>query len=148
MSDLIGDYLAQLWRELKTQGVDISRSLVAEWAAPKRKQIPYFLSTPKDGVGSPRRAVIWTPRRASWLFVKPQEELEDEEMKVLERIHHTDSQMEEAYSLGQLIAELCRRYKTGSASCHQRTEFALEQWATGRADQSLETYQTSNVWQG
>jgi transposase len=102
----------QLWCELKTQGLDVSLSLVAKWAARKRKQTPCLLSTPKAGMGSPRaprKAVPWTPRRASWLFVKPQEELEEEEVKALEQIHYTDSQMEEAYSLGQRFVRMIKQ---------------------------------------
>ena len=93
----------QLWREIQKQGFDGARRTVAEWATKKRKSSQ---SSYSDAVFE--RLVRWTPRRASWLLVKQEDELIEEDRQALERMKQADEKVSEAYSLGQRFMKMVR----------------------------------------
>ena len=106
----------QIWRELRQLGFDGSRGLVARWAANERTKLPLsFAATPSPDCESPgdksapnRETVPWSTSRASWLLVKKEEELTDDDRAALERMKQTDNEVAEAYILGQRFAGMVR----------------------------------------
>ncbi len=93
----------QIWREIQERGFDGARRTVAEWATKKRKSSQ---SSHSDAVFE--RLVRWTPRRASWLLVKQEDELIEEDRQALERMKQADEKVSEAYGLGQRFMEMVR----------------------------------------
>ena len=82
---------AQIWRETYQMGYSGERRIVSEWATKRRKSLksPHFRTTPAP----------WSPRRASWLFVKQRGELTEEEQQALERMKQADERVAKAYTL-------------------------------------------------
>jgi len=90
---------SQIWRELCDQGFDGSRGLVACWVSKQRAKDP---SMPNPEV------VPWSVNRASWLLVKQEDDLVDEDRQALERIKEADEKVAEAYHLGQRFTKMVR----------------------------------------
>jgi len=106
----------QIWRELRELGFHGSRGLVASWAANERTKLPLSFSTtpssdcesPSDKSATNREVVPWSPSRASWLLVKQEGELTDDDKEALERMKQADEEVAEAYILGQRFAGMVR----------------------------------------
>jgi transposase len=52
--------------------------------------------------------VPWSPNRASWLLIKPEDDLKVEDKQALERMKESDEGVAEAYSLGQRFIRMVR----------------------------------------
>jgi transposase len=93
----------QIWREIRERGFDGARRTVAEWATRKRKSSQ---SSQSDAI--PERLVRWSPRRASWLLVKQEDELTQEDRQALERMKQADEKLVDVYILGQRFTKMVR----------------------------------------
>jgi transposase len=92
-----------LWRELESLGFNGSRGIVARWVAKKRRTLP------RKNLGpTPRQVVPWSPTRASWLFVKPEQQLTSEDKATLAKMHRASDKATLAYSLGQQFIRMVR----------------------------------------
>lgn len=101
----------QLHRELCEMGFDGSRVSVSRWATKKRRLLPQSNSTAWPAAGPPvpaKRTAPWTPARASWLLVKPQEELAEKEVQAVERMLAADGSLQTAYPLVQQFVTMVR----------------------------------------
>ena len=102
---------SQIWRELRDLGFDGSRGLVAIWAANQRAMHPSSLpaSQSPDSESTPEKEVVpWSPSRASWLLVKQEEELTEDDKQALDRMKQADERVAHAYTLGQRFADMVR----------------------------------------
>jgi len=109
---------SQIWCELRKLGFDGSRGLVARWAARERVKLPSLHTEgpqscvafgPKPAPKS--EAVPWSPSRAAWLLIKPEDDLTLEDRQALERMKRTDEDVAEAYSLGQRFIHMIREHQ-------------------------------------
>lgn len=102
---------SQLHRELCEMGFDGSRVAVSRWATKKRRLLPQSNSTARPAAAPPvpaKRPAPWTPARASWLLVKPQEELAEKEAQAIERLLAADESLQRAYPLVQQFVTMVR----------------------------------------
>jgi transposase len=102
---------SQIWRELCQLGYDGSRGLVARWAAKERVKLPCPQpeESHRKSKPAPKSEVVpWSPNRASWLLIKPEDDLTVEDRKSLERMKQSDQNVAEAYSLGQRFIKMVR----------------------------------------
>ena len=102
----------QIWRELRQLGFHGSRGLVASWAANERTKLPPSLvaTLSPDSATTPDQEVVpWSASRASWLLVKQEEELTEDDKQALERMKQTDEEVAEAYIMGQRFTEMVRK---------------------------------------
>jgi transposase len=108
---------SQIWRELRDLGFDGSRGLVASWLANQRAKDPSSFAhisspdsiAPPNSVAPPIKEVVpWSASRASWLLVKQEEELTEDDIQALERMKQVDEKVAEAYTLGQRFAGMVR----------------------------------------
>jgi transposase len=90
---------SQLWREICHQGFTGSRGLVAQWAARARKALPSKTSS-KPTTQPPSKPSL-APRQASWLLVKTDQELSQEEQATLHRMTTVDAQVAQVRALAQ-----------------------------------------------
>ena len=99
----------QIWRELRQLGFDGSRGLIAIWAVSKRDRSPQSFpvtQSPDSGSVSSKEAVPWSSNRASWLLVKQEEELTEDEKQALERMKKADGEVAQAHTLGQRFSDM------------------------------------------
>ena len=101
----------QIWREIRKLGFDGSRRIVGEWATERRKSALTSMALPE-------KVVPWSASRASWLLVKNEDDLEDDDRQALERMKQADGKVAEAYALGQRFVSMVR----------ERQSNALESW--------------------
>ena len=96
----------QIWREIHEMGYSGKRRIVSEWATKRRRSMKssYPKATPAP----------WSPRRASWLFVKQKDELTEEEQQALERMKQADERIAKAYTLGQRFIDMVRERQSES----------------------------------
>jgi len=102
---------SQIWRELRDLGFDGSRGLVACWVSKQRVKDPssFAVSPPPDSESIVEKEVIpWSVSRASWLLVKQEDDLVDEDRQALERMKEADEKVAEAYDLGQRFTKMVR----------------------------------------
>jgi transposase len=102
---------SQIWRELYQLGFDGSRGLVARWAAKERVKFPCPQLEESDGESNPAsksEVVPWSPNRAAWLLIKPEDDLTLEDRQALEKMKQSDQNVAEAYSLGQRFINMVR----------------------------------------
>jgi len=102
----------QIWRELCELGFNGSRGLVASWAARERTKLPKLSATTvsPDPAETPDQEVVpWPPSRASWLLVKEEDELTEEDKQALERMKQADEEVAQAHDLGQRFTEMVRK---------------------------------------
>ncbi len=108
---------SQIWRELCQLGFDGSRGLVVRWAAKERVKLP---SPQLEGfhreskTASKSEIVPWSPNRAAWLLIKPEDDLTVEDKQSLERMKESDEDVAEAYSLGQRFIKMVRERQPDS----------------------------------
>ncbi len=91
----------QIWREIRELGFGGARRTVGDWASRKRKSI-----AGSDRI--PRKNTPWSASRASWLLVKQEDDLTDEDRQALERMKEADAKVAEAYALGQRFTDMIR----------------------------------------
>ena len=119
----------RIWQEIRKLGFDGSRRIVGEWATAKRKSALASASIPE-------KIIPWSASRASWLLVKQEADLTDEDRQALERMKHADGKVAEAYALGQRFADMVRERQPESLppwledAAKSRIE-ALKQFAKG-----------------
>ena len=102
----------QLWREIRALGFEGSRRTVADWAIKKR---------PAHCSGDASQQVApWSAHRASWLLVRPIEELSQQEQQALERMLQSNVQVSTAHNLAQCFRQMVT----------QRQSEMLDPWLT------------------
>ena len=97
----------QIWREIQEMGFDGAQRTVGDWATRKRKSLS----------GSDRmhkKITPWSASRASWLLVKQEDDLTDEDRQALERMKEADAKVSEAYALGQRFTGMIRERRPES----------------------------------
>lgn len=127
----------QLWREMESQGFQGSRGLVARWAAQERKLLPsatqYSRNQPREvrpKLTRQTRPVPWSAPRASWILVKEQTLLDEQEKAALERMLAADSQV-------RVTAQLAERFV--AMVKHQAVD-KLEQWLKDAAASGIRAF--------
>ena len=115
---------SQLWRELRQQGYQGARGLVARWAAKQRKTLR-SQHNPEDSAGDAiepeavaKPIAPWSPSRAAWLFVRKPEDLEQEDQEALGRMLEISESVKTAYTLAQRFGQMVR----------ERDAAAFEPW--------------------
>jgi transposase len=93
----------RIFNELRQRGFVGSYSTVVRWVRTEIKslQVSGSLSPPKE-------VVPWSPRRAAWLLVKPQEELDDDESLSLQRMLKASDTVACAHTLGQRFSAMIK----------------------------------------
>ncbi len=71
----------RIWREIRKLGFNGSRRIVSEWATKKRKSMQ---SSGSDLASE--KIIPWSPSRASWVLVKQEEELTEDDKQALMKI--------------------------------------------------------------
>ena len=101
----------QLAREIQARGFRGSASLVGKLTSDWRARLP----GPVERVrGKKRQAAApvkrrLSPRHASWLFVKDQAQLTANQRALIERICHTNADLQELYQLGQDFVQMVKQ---------------------------------------
>ena len=128
----------QLARELKAQGFRGSASLVGKLIGGWRARLP----GPAERVRGKKRQAAppikrrLSPRHASWLFVTNQQQLTAEQQALIERICHTNAELQDLYQLGQDFVQMvkqrqARRLDGWLARASQRSSVELRGFASG-----------------
>jgi transposase len=117
----------QLAREIQAQGFRGSASLVGQLIGGWRARLP---GPPERVRGKKRQAAPpvkrrLSPRQASWLFVKDQQQLTVEQRALMERVCQANTDLQELYQLGQDFVQMVK----------QRQAHRLDAWLA-RAQQS------------
>ena len=99
----------QIWREIRELGFGGARRTVGDWATKKRKSME---SSGSDY--TPKKISPWSASRASWLLVKQEEELTEDDKQALERMKQTDEKVAEAYTLCQRFTGMVRERRPES----------------------------------
>ncbi len=101
----------QLAREIQAQGFRGSASLVGKLTGDWRARLP---GPPERVRGKKRQAAPpvkrrLSPRHASWLFVKDQQQLTADQRALIERICQTTADLQELYQLGQDFVQMVKQ---------------------------------------
>src|SRR5512135_1178469 len=129
---------SQLARELEDQGFRGSASLVRRLTAGWRARLP----EPAERVRGKKRQAAppvtrrLSPRHASWLFVKDQQQLTADQRALIERICQTKAELQDLYQLGQDFVQMVkqrqvRRLDGWLARAHQSSSVELRGFASG-----------------
>ena len=97
---------SQLWREICHQGFTGSRGLVAQWAAQARKALPSKISSNRTPQTLPKASMA--PQQASWLLVKTDQALSQEEQAALQRMTTVDAQVAQVRALAQSFVAMVK----------------------------------------
>ncbi len=128
----------QLARELEAQGFRGSASLVRKLTGDWRARLP----GPSERVRGKKRQAAppvkrrLSPRQASWLFVKDQQQLTADQRALIERICQTNANLQDLYQLGQDFVQMVkqrqvRRLDGWLARAHQSSSVELRGFAAG-----------------
>ena len=128
----------QLARELQAQGFRGSASLVRKLTGDWRARLP----GPAERVRGKKRQAAppvkrrLSPRQASWLFVKDQQQLTADQRALIERICQTNANLQDLYQLGQDFVQMVkqrqvRRLDGWLARAHQSSSVELRGFAAG-----------------
>ena len=135
----------RIWREIQKLGFDGARRTVGDWATKKRKA-----TSSSDPISE--KIVPWSSSRASWLLVKQEADLTDEDRQALDRMKQTDGKVAEAYALGQRFVDMVRERQSSALTSwledatRSRIE-ALKQFASGiKQDLAAVTNALSLPW--
>jgi len=96
---------SQLYREIQNQGYAGSRGLVARWCRSLRPAVMNLETHPQKQHSATRPL---SPKNASWLMVKPKEDLSSTEQQLLERLLNASEQISVAYQLGVHFSSMLR----------------------------------------
>jgi len=128
----------QLAREIQAQGFRGSASLVGKLTCDWRARLP---GPPERVRGKKRQADPpvkrrLSPRHASWLFVKDQQQLTADQRALIEHICHTNADLQELSQLGQDFVQMvkqrqARRLDPWLARAHQSSSVELRGFASG-----------------
>jgi len=128
----------QLAREIQAQGFRGSASLVGKLTCDWRARLP---GPPERVRGKKRQAAPpvkrrLSPRHASWLFVKDQQQLTADQRALIEHICHTNADLQELSQLGQDFVQMvkqrqARRLDPWLARAHQSSSVELRGFASG-----------------
>jgi transposase len=110
----------QILHEIRQMGYKGGRSIMMDWVAKALRSSRSHKPQSSQPKTPPKTVVPWTPRRASWLLVKQEDELSQDEHQALERMRHMDGELAEAYVLGQRFMNMVR----------ERQHEALGSWLT------------------
>lgn len=118
MKSILAEYLhrweegchnaSQIWREITQMGYSGKLRIVLEWATKRRRS--------HNSSKSRKAPAPLSPRRASWLFVKHEDELTEDERQFIERMRQTDEKVAEAYALGQRFVNMIQERQSKSLS--------------------------------
>lgn len=97
----------QIWREIRKLGFDGARRTVGDWATKQRKPTSSANSNPVS-----EKIVPWSASRASWLLVKQEEKLTEDDKAALERMKQADEKVAQAYTLGQRFSSMIREHQS------------------------------------
>ena len=120
---------SQLWREICHQGFTGSRGLVAQWAAQARKALPS--KTSSNLTTQPQQKASMAPHQASWLLVKTDKNLSQEEQAALQRMTTVDTQVAQVRALAQSFIAMVK----------DRQPQNLGPWLKSIADSGISTLQ-------
>lgn len=108
------EYISQRWQagchnatqilhEIRQLGFKGSRSIMMEW-------VSETLRPPRSASSQPQseKVVPWSASRASWLLIRDENELEDDDKQALERMKQADDKVAEAHILGQRFVQMVR----------------------------------------
>jgi len=128
----------QLAREIQARGFRGSASLVGKLTGDWRARLP---GPPERVRGKKWQAAApvkrrLSPRHASWLFVKDQQQLTADQRALIQRICHTNADLQELYQLGQDFVQMvkqrqARRLDPWLALAHQSSSVELRGFASG-----------------
>jgi transposase len=128
----------QLAREIQAQGFRGSASLVGKLTGDWRARLP---GPPERVRGKKRQAAPpakrrLSPRHASWLFVKDQQQLTADQRALIERICQTHADLQELYQLGQDFVQMvkqrqARRLAPWLARARKSSSAELQGFASG-----------------
>jgi transposase len=129
---------SQLARELETQGFRGSASLVRRLTGDWRARLP----GPAERVRGKKRQAAppvkrrLSPRHASWLFVRDPQQLTADQRALIERICHTNTDLQDLYQLGQDFVQMvkqrqARRLDGWLIRAHQSALVELRGFASG-----------------
>jgi transposase len=129
---------SQLARELEAQGFRGSASLVRRLTGDWRARLP----GPAERVRGKKRQAAppikrrLSPRHASWLFVTNQQQFTAEQQALIERICHTNAELQDLYQLGQDFVQMvkqrqARRLDGWLARASQSSSVELRGFASG-----------------
>jgi transposase len=129
---------SQLARELEPQGFRGAASLVRRLTGDWRTRLP---GPPERVRGKKRQAAPpvkrrLSPRHASWLFVKDQQQLTADQRALIERICHTNADLQDLYQLGQDFVQMVKQRQAPRldgwlARAHQSSSLELRGFASG-----------------
>jgi transposase len=128
----------QLACELQAQGFHGSASLVRRLIGERRARLP----GPAERVRGKKRQATppakrrLSPRHASWLFVKDQQQLTADQRALIERICQVNADLEELYQLGQDFVKMVKQRQSRQldpwlARAHQSSSVELRRFASG-----------------
>jgi transposase len=116
---------SELWRQIRQEGFDGSRGLVARWAARERQRLPAPIRYRRQQSAAfqalplpPPPVAPWSAKRASWLIVKKPPDLAPDEKAALARMIEVDPEV----ALG---VDLARQFMT---IVRHRKEDRLDPW--------------------
>jgi transposase len=128
----------QLARELQVQGFRGSASLVRRLIGDWRARLP---GPPERVRGKKRQAAPparrrLSPRHASWLFVKDQQQLTADQRTFIQRICQANTALQELYQLGQDFVQMVKQRQARQldpwlARAHQSSSVELRGFAAG-----------------
>src|SRR5258708_5567136 len=109
---------SELWSQIRQEGFDGSRGLVARWAAKERNRLPvdirYRRHQSEDFQALPLLpppVVPWSAKRASWLIVKKPPDLAPDEKAALSRMMEADPQVALGVELARQFLSMVRHRK-------------------------------------
>jgi len=86
--------------------------LVARWAERVKLPCPQPEESHRESKPAPKsEAVPWSPNRAAWLLIKPENDLTVEDRQALEKMKQSDEDVAKAYSLGQRFIKMVREHQ-------------------------------------
>lgn len=119
----------ELWRRLCAERQFTgSRGLVSRWATQQRKLLPQSVRYARQQQAAITPKVIrqirppaWSASATTWLLMRDEDTLDEEEKQALQRVRAADSQVEAVWQLAQQFAEMLRKRQ------HERLETWIEQ---------------------
>lgn len=110
----------QLWREICEQGFDGTHQLVYAWTKQKGYLKKGFPNLPEGDasktVYQPMKIRPWAAKRASWLLVLDQSDLDQENLAALERMKQAEPMIATAMKLAQEFLHMLRKRQAGILS--------------------------------
>jgi transposase len=110
----------QLWREIREQGFDGTHQLVYAWTKHKgylkKRSSKSLEGDTSQSVCKPIKTRPWAAKRASWLLVLDQSDLDQENLAALERMKQADPMIVIVMELAQEFLYMLRNKRAGKLS--------------------------------